>query len=397
MRRRLQRGLRQLSRRFRPPAPRAPAAGSALHVETPEQFGELVFGPVLFAFMAWLMRHPAISRLDRLYFASREGWALEALYRAMRDQAGRDQAGRDHAGRNQAGHAGLPPASYLPCSRRAVLAAQMGASVRAGGPLDVSLLTASSPWFEGTIEELLRARIGLLCREPAGLPASRVALMRDAEIVHCVAGLMADEITPHVQQAHADFECYATAIGLAGAGQAGLVDVGYSATIQSAIQKTLGISLVGFYMAVTEAARKTGEEGGYAFGAFAEGGEAAQFGGAFGLFLEAVLSAPHGQVIGYAPTADGGGTEPVFDIGGAAQQAFPILQRIHAGIHAYCLGRMAAHGLQPEADPFATLRRLGAGAITVAPEIRRALFVEDAFCGNGEIDVLARAGAPATS
>jgi hypothetical protein len=382
MRRRLQRGFRHLSDRLKPaPSPAAPPPVPVprLHVETPEQFGALVFGPVLFAFMAWLMRHPAISRLDRLYFASREGWVLQALYSTLREQAG---------------SAGLPRAIYLHCSRRAVLAAQMGASLRAGASLDVSLLTSSSPWFEGTVEELLRARIGFNCGPSTGLPASRIALMRDAGVVHCVAGLMADEIAPHVRQAHANFESYAAALGLTEKGQAGLVDVGYSATIQSAIQKTLGTGMIGFYMAVTEAARKTSDEGGYAFGAFAEGAAAAQFGGEFGLFLEAVLTAPHGQVIGYTASSDGGGaSEPVFEAGGAAQHAFPMLERIHAGIHAYCLGRLASHGLQPEADPFATLRRLGGGSVTLAPEIRQALFVEDAFCGNGEIDVLARAGA----
>jgi hypothetical protein len=384
MRRHLRRRFSRLSE-WLAPRPVPPPSGPqfvpppALHVATPEQLGRDVFGPVLFAFMAWLMRHPAVSRLDRLYFSSREGWALEALYSAMRENAG---------------FQGLPPATYLHCSRRAVLAAQMGASVVAGTPLDATLLTSSSPWFEGTVEDLLRARIGFVSSQPQTIPSSPIALMRDAAVVHCVARLMADQIAPHVRQAHAGFTAYASFVGMTQGGHAGLVDVGYSAAIQSAVQKILGIRLVGFYMAATEAARRTGEEGGFAFGAFAEGAGAAQFGGAFGLFLEAVLSALHGQVIGYTvPARQGGTSEPVFAEDGASQRAFKVLERIHAGIRAYCLDQLAKHGLQePDGDPFAMLRQLGAGAITVAPEIRRALFVEDAFCGNGEIDVLARAG-----
>lgn len=349
-----------------------PAPLPEVDIGTPEQFGAETFGPVLFAFMVWLMRHPAVRHLDRLYFASREGWALEGLYNAMRAPSGIER---------------LPPAVYLHCSRRAVLAAQLGAST-AAGRLDPGLLTSSSPWFEGTVEELLRARIGFVAGTDA-MPGSRIVLMRDAGIVHCVAELMADEITPHVLRAQAGFVSYAERQHMLHGDRAGLVDVGYSATMQSAIQKTLGIRLVGFYMATTDAARKVGEEGGYAFGAFAQGAAATRFGGEFGLFLEAVLSAPHGQVIGYAAPAG----EPVFDVGGAAQRAFATLERIHAGICAHCLDRLATHGLQPEADPFAPLRRLGEGSVTLAPEIRQALFVEDTFCGNGEIDVLARAAA----
>ncbi len=362
-----------------------PASIPTPGIDTPEQFGAGMFGPVLFAFMAWLMRHPAVSLLDRLYFASREGWALERLYNALREASG---------------IARLPPGAYLHCSRRAVLAARLGASLDAGQALDAGLLTSSSPWFEGTVEALLRARIGFVPAEAAAASGSRIVLMRDAKVVHCVVELMAAEIAPHVRRAHAGFLAYAEGHGLLDGGRAGMVDVGYSATMQSAIQQTLGIRLVGFYMAATEAAQQVGETGGYAFGAFAEGASAMRFGSDFGLFLEAVLSAPHGQVTGYAapgdapPPAPG---EPVFDPGGASQRAFAILERVHAGIRAYCLERLATQGLQPEPDPFAALRRLGEGAVWLPAEIRQALFVEDAFCGNGEIDVLARAAAARAS
>ena len=368
-----------------PPVLRRAPVPPVSRVDTPEQFGAEVFGPVLFAFMVWLMRHPAMQHLDRLYFASREGWALERLYNALREASG---------------IAGLPPAVYLHCSRRAVLAAQLGASLEAGQALDAGLLTSSSPWFEGTVEALLRARIGFVPAEAATSPGSRIVLMRDAGIVHCVVELMAAGIAPHVRRAHAGFVAYAERHGLLDGGRAGLVDVGYSATMQSAIQHTLGIRLVGFYMAATEAAQKVGESGGYAFGAFAEGASATRFGSDFGLFLEAVLSAPHGQVSGYTPPGavpppDAG--KPVFDAGGASQRAFATLERIHAGIRDYCLERLATQGLQPEPDPFAALRRLGEGSVELPAEIRQALFVEDAFCGNGEIDVLARAAAARAS
>ncbi len=376
--------LRLLPRR---PLPEAPPLLHAPrpHIDTPEQFGAELFGPPLFAFMAWLIRHPATARLDRLYFASREGWLLERLYGALRAEL----AGR-----------GLPLGIYLPCSRRAVLAARLGASMTAAGAgrLEVGLLTESSPWFEGTVEALLLARIGFTPRRPAPADSRRIVLMRDAAIVHCVAELLAGEIVPHVCAQHAGFLAYANVCGLTAGGGAGLVDVGYGATIQSAIQHVLRVRLVGFYMAVTEAARRVEARGGYAFGAFAEGGAAAGFGGAYGLLLEAVLSAPHGQVIGYTQPArrrHASPAAPLFDTVAEAARGFATLERIHAGILSYCLARLASHGLQPDDDPLGMLRRFGAGGISVAAEIRQVLSVEDAFCGNGEIDVLARLAAVA--
>ena len=364
----------------------AVAAPPALHIATPEALGERVFGPAVFAFLVWLIRHPATARLDRLYFASREGWVLERLYGAMRTRL---------ADRN------LPRGLYLPCSRRVMLAAQLGApqpdaASSNGGRLAVGLLTESSPWFEGTVEELLLARIGFVPRRPGAPDAARITLMRDAAIAHCVAELMADEIVPHVRGIHADFLAYAASCGLTAGGAAGLVDVGYSATIQTAIQHSLGVRLAGFYMAASDAAGKAeaGKAGGYAFAAFARGSAAATFAAECGLPLEAVLSAPHGQVIGYAPPPRGrrrAPASPVFGAPGLAQLHFPTLQRVHDGMQAFCLDRLSTHGLVAAADPLAMLRRLGRGEISVTSEIRSALMVEDAFCGNGEIDVLARA------
>lgn len=358
--------------------PLAARPAETLHIALPEQLGALVFAPALFAFMAWLIRHPALPRLDRLYFASREGWLLEQLYRAMRARAGTGS---------------LPHGIYLPCSRRALLAAQLGRMARNGGRLDTGLLTASSRWFEGSVEELLLARIGFAPRLPAAAGARRITLMQDADVVHCVADLLEGEIAPEMRRRHADFVSFARGCGLTGGGGAGLVDVGYSATIQSAIQHVLGIRLVGFYMAVTEAAAKVRAQGGYAFGAFARGEEAAGFGGAFGLLLEAVLTAPHGQVIGYRRRGFRRRAEPVHDPDRSRQVRFGLVERVHAGILSACLERLAGHGLQPEADPLAMLRRLGQGTVSVSADIREILRVEDAFCGNGEIDVLGRMSA----
>lgn len=82
-------------------------------INDPEQLGIELFGPVLSAFMVWLMRHPAARHLDRLYSASRGGWALEGLHIALRG-----------ASCAPSGIPRLPPAAYLPGSRCAVLAAQ---------------------------------------------------------------------------------------------------------------------------------------------------------------------------------------------------------------------------------------------------------------------------------
>ncbi len=339
----------------------------------PEQAGAVVFGPLLFAFVTWLASHPATCHLERLHFMSREGYFLKRLYDAVRTASGRND---------------LPPSDYFHCSRRAALAALQGLADD-DAPLGVDPVLRGAG-FHGSLDAFFLARLGL---EPSASDTSRIRLPGDEELVRCVMELRRPEIAAHGRRALAQLRAYAASRGLDSARPLGLVDVGYSATMQTALQAATGRPLIGLYMGVSQAASQVRAGGGHAFGAFADG-DVESFTGGYGLMLEAFLTAPHGQVIGYddavSPPA------PRFRHDGLSQRQFPTLERIYAGVERYALELIACWGpellelpFRPEAAT-AMLEAVRDGRLRLGPDVLGALSVEDDFCGNGEIDVFGR-------
>jgi hypothetical protein len=219
-----------------------------------------------------------------------------------------------------------------------------------------------------------------------------IALPRDNDLVRCMMELMREQIVAHGQHAAEAFTAYARASGMTPGIRAGFVDVGYSGTMQSAIQGILGQNLVGLYMGVSEAAAQVRRLGGHAFGAFAEG-DVGSFTGGYGLMLEAFLTAPHGQVIGYDQDH-----APVFRHDGQSQKQFATLERMYQGAEAYALTLMRTYGPDLLDLPFrpevatSMLQAVRDGRLKLSSGLMASLAVEDDFCGNGEIAVFSHLG-----
>ena len=346
----------------------APADTGPVLLSRPEEAGAVLFGPLLFAFVAWLAQHPTIRHLDRLFFVSREGWFLKRLYDAIRTASGRDD---------------LPPSCYFHASRRSTLPAAQG---RGFDPEPV----LRGAGFRGSLADFFLARLGFVPDPAFCHEHGAISLPRDADLVRCVMELMRAPIEAHAQASMRGFAAYAEANGMTGTAPLGFVDVGYSATMQTAIQTVLGRPLIGLYMGVSHDAAQVRRTGGHAFGAFADG-DVADFTGGYGLMLEAFLTAPHGQVIGYddgtAPPT------PLFRHDGAAQRQFSTLERLYAGVEEYALGLIRCYGPDVLELPFrpqaatAMLQAVRDGRLRLSPTLGAALSVEDDFCGSGEIAV----------
>ncbi|MCQ8240735.1 rhamnan synthesis F family protein [Rhizosaccharibacter radicis] len=337
-----------------------------------EEAGAVLFGPLLLAFLAAIARHPATPHLRRLFFASREGFFLHRLYDVLHDRGALP---------------GLPPASYLHVSRRSTLAALQGLGLDAG-----ALLAGAG--YRGTVTGFLEARIGFTPDPSLRHHEATIRLPRDDDTMRCVLDLLREPIEAHGREALDALRRHAAGIGLGlGLGRdepAGFVDVGYSGTIQNALQRALGRPLIGFYMGVSEAAAQLRAGGGHAFGFFADG-NVADFTGGYGLMIEAFLTAPHGQVLGY----DGPDAVPRFGPHGQAQQGFAVLERMYAGVERYALELLDAYGpclmrlpFQPHAAT-AMLEAFRRRRLVLDPALTAVLSVEDDFCGNGEIPVFA--------
>lgn len=338
-------------------------------VSTPHEFGYLVFGPLLFGFFSWLLTHPALKVLDRLYFLSREGYFLHRLYKKLQQLPGIE----------------APPASYLYASRRAAISAAQSLK------FDPAEITFGSG-FQGTISELLKTRIGLELPPEFELDETKIVLPDDAAYVEEMLRILESNIVEHARKELDALRQYCAEAGLMAASRIGLVDVGYSGSIQKALQTVLGKPMAGLYLATVEHAARVEEGDGIACGCFADRDTFATTGCAAlrdCRILEAFLTAPHGQVLRFE--IQNGQTVPVFKREGLSQSAFSSLLDIYEGISSYFDDLIHAFGpdvflIAPDlSDSQITFKALVQHGVVVSGRIADVLYLEDDYCGNSEL------------
>jgi FMN phosphatase YigB (HAD superfamily) len=340
-------------------------------IENGREFGYLVYGPIFLAFFAWLIGDPALRGMHRLYFAGREGYFLQQLFDRLASEFSFDD---------------LPPTVYLPISRRAVIMASQAESFDPKRVLE----TGS---FSGPVETFLDARLGLDL-EPVDLFALSVRVPEDSDYLERILHILEPLLVPRAKHERDAMLAYGRQTGLLGDGPLGLVDIGYSGTIQAGLQEVLRRPFTGFYMATSERVSVVTKAGGLAFGCFQDvlRGEVAN--DDFmpkTVLIEALLTAPHGQLSHFRLDASGTAV-PVHNPGGKSQAHFSDLIPIFEGGLDYCrdmirvMGRDGIGDLLPAR--LAALRGLDAvlsGRIAIGDRLKDTLYLEDWFCGNGEI------------
>jgi FMN phosphatase YigB (HAD superfamily) len=334
--------------------------------------GYVVFGPLLFHFYAWLVRHPALRQVRHLHFLSREGYLLEQLHaRVWRRFPELD----------------LPAGSYFHSSRRVALSAAQAVGFSADAIM-------AGIMFHGTLRDLLRHRLGLEFDGDAAVVDWQIALPRDQERLRAALETLKPVITRHATEEREKLTAYARQSGMLEPGPQAVVDIGYSATIQKGLQTALAIPLNGFYLATFDAAKHVDEGGGRAFGCLAE------FIPPFAsdqpalrapILMEAFLTAPHGQVNGFQE--EQGRIAPIFKAAPHSADETPILIRMHDGALDYCMDLLETYGPDllyadiPDAPPQEFIRMATDGALVFPDEVLAMLRVEDEYCGNGNVQV----------
>lgn len=347
------------------------SSGTPFEITEDADLGYVGYGPILLVFFAWLAENPAIKRMNQLYFPSREGFFLKRLYDRLCEQFGFDD---------------LPPSHYLPISRRAVNTA--------------SQAVVFDPWqvidgadFEGTVEDFMKVRLGLELQWPSKFVLP-VSLPRDREYLSRILTILAPQILSRAEQECDAMRCYCQQVGLLEGELVGLVDVGYSGTIQAGLQLILSRSIVGFYMVTSPRVSKVTAGGGLAFGCFQDALYGDMLPDGFmrkTLLLEALLTAPHGQLAKFE-RAMSGVAEPIYLENGVSQHKFHCLERIFEGALNYCVDSIESGGrevlgaiIPARLNALNCLDAVLSGEIRVSEHLSSSLFLEDNFTGRGEI------------
>lgn len=330
-------------------------------IEDADRLGYAVFGPLLAAFTFWLAREAKASGVSQLAFLAREGWALRPLYEAVR-----------------AVRPDLPSSTYLYASRRAVLAARQASAFDADA-------VVTGPAFDGTLGDLLRARLGLEVKSAAA--HKRLILPQDAAQGRKMVESLQDEILAQAEPEALAMRAYLEQQGLA-EGEVAVVDVGYRATIQKGLQQVLGRGLTGFYMGCFPEADAVEASGGAISGFF--GARLDPMGHhplvRHAILLEALLTAPEGQLQRFVVDEDGR-AQPQLKAPNLTKDEAAVLAQMHAGARRCLEDLLAWYGpeiVEAKVDPLAALEpvvALAEGRLRAPAEVLSALKVDDAFCG----------------
>ncbi|MCX6006176.1 MAG: hypothetical protein NTZ34_02805, partial [Chloroflexi bacterium] len=281
-------------------------------LSNPYTLGYTVFGPLMHNFLVWLINSVRLDGVTLLYFLSREGYAIQKMYQDIAGAAAIQQAGLN-----------LPSSSYLLCSRRADLFAGLRR------PED--LLPFLSRDFNGTLRYLFEKRLNVSAENMQAIEHvldsnvlnRDVSLPQDYNLIRNSLFAVFNILASQAEGEREYLLSYCRAQGMKTGSKMGLVDIGYSCTIQKALMKLMEIPLNGYYFAIENKAGKIEDIGSRARGYLGEvvnNSLSALVILKYSLLLEAVLTAPEGQLLYFKAGEDG--VLPVFKAAGLSQKYF---------------------------------------------------------------------------
>jgi FMN phosphatase YigB (HAD superfamily) len=349
----------------------------------PYALGYTIFGPMIFNFLSWLIKSSNKDGISQLKFLSREGFLLSQAFEALVTHPRIKNSG-----------AILPKGTYFLCSRRAMMIAAMRTEK------DIPMLIKT--YFRGTLRAFFEKRFNVPDMETIETILSpsvldqMVALPNDYDQIHAWIVKVFDVLS---EQAECDREAllqYGVEQGVSGSEKIGLVDVGYSGSIQKTLSILLEKPFTGYYFALEKSASESSLRGSILrayFGEFddSDPNKSGLLISRYSLLIEAILTAPHGQLICFRQSS--AGTVPVFKEPGISQKEFHTIHRIHEGIIKFIVNMLDQFGpcaldIEFSNDLIQRCYELVATGELNIGGLESVLSVEDDFCGNGEIPVL---------
>ena len=364
----LWRGL--LANQWADVADRTPQALAGTPVLDAAQTGYQILGPLLLDMLLATVESAQRHGAGAVLLLAREGFLIEQAWKRL---------SRDHEG------ARALRATYFLASRKATLLAALHTEADLS-----SLLTGS---FNGTLEDLLSARIGEGAIAIAR-PLMDERLLERAVFLPEMSAEVAQWLEPVIgawlQLAATQRSHYLRYWNrTAGDVPCMVVDIGYAGTIQRNLCSMSGREIGGLYFALRAGARQL-DGVGWAEARYFDGRERADEDSpilAHDLLLEALLTAPHGQFEGFEENPDGM-PQPIFGAPTLDPEAQQILAQVHDGALRFIDHACAAAGediasarFEPE-HVLGPLRLMGQGHWKAGPWLD-ALSTEDHFSGRG--------------
>lgn len=350
--------------------------------EDPFITGYVVFGPIMCNFMNWLINTARKDKCQHLWFIAREGYLLNTLYDMIIRHPDLQEI-----------RAELPRNSYFLCSRRTAVFASFG------GEEDVPQLMDGL--FTGTIRDFFTKRLLTTAinqiEDRLGTETldRQVSLVNDRDVIFTALREVTDILVEEATRERELLLKYCHNQGFEPIKRISVVDLGYSGTIQYALSTLLDHPIDGYYFVTQKGAKKLSSAGLHYHAYFGENVDLSPkklpiF--HYSLLLEAVLTAPTGQLIRF-DASPAGEPVPVFKEGGISQREFHRIGRIHEGIMAYMremvdeFGKKALNIEFPIDLVQVCYEHVISGDIDIG-SLESVLSVEDQYSGYDEISPL---------
>ena len=269
------------------------------------ELGYWFFGTPRLTFILWLIQKTRADNIRRILFFSRDGYFLQPLYKFICELLNLKPL----------------PSDYFYASRRAI-------TVAALRNLDDTedLLTLH---FEGTLKKFFKVRFGLELDDATEifLPVKSEELVREAIKNH------AAEILSNAATERANYDKYIKSLS-GNRDKIGVVDMGYSGTIQYHLQRLTKKIFTGYYFATSFNNRFGAAAEDRMRGCFTENDNYATTTCAvykYQLLFESILTAPDAQLKNF--DAEG---KPVFGEPEPGQIHFAEIAEVHEGIKDFC-------------------------------------------------------------
>ena len=201
---------------------------------SPENWGYSLVGPLLVSFSQWLCEQARADGIDSLYFLSREGKMMKAVYDAWVE-----------------GLPGAPRSHYLVLSRRS-------SSMAALSSFEEILDIARTTYFPNTFGKLLQTRYGIspsqekwqALQHETGFSADTLIEIQNKNIGKLGDALrsLEPDIMHQAQTEREAMRLYLQNAGLAEESKPAVVDIGYGGTVQGHLNKILLKPVHGYYM-----------------------------------------------------------------------------------------------------------------------------------------------------
>lgn len=350
--------------------------------ENPFNTGYIVFGPIIFDFMNWLIKESKKDMCQQLWFTAREGYLLNNILEMMRSHPSLHEIKEN-----------IPKNCYFLCSRRTAAFASIKTIE------DIPLLMGGN--FKGTLRDFFVKRLitqniaAIEDRLGSALLDRQITLVNDYSHIYDSIKQVIEILAEEAESEKQLLIEYCNTQGFDRSSKISIVDLGYSGTMQYALSKILDYPLNGYYFITTQKASKLHSLGS---GCKAYFGEYVSFNNnkiplyKYSLLLESVLTSPAGQLIRFDRDTLYG-LSPVFKEQGLSQREFNRISEIHAGILTFISEMINEFGLSvfeiefPKDLVQICYELVIKGEINIG-SLNSILSVEDDYSGNDELSPL---------